>query len=66
MNKTCYNGLYRVNKKKKFNVPMGRFNNPTICDAENLRNISILFRELKPCLLAEDYKKVLIEKCKRK
>jgi DNA adenine methylase len=42
LNKTCYNGLYRVNKKQKFNVPMGRFNNPTICDTENLKNISIL------------------------
>ena len=61
LNKTCYNGLYRVNKKQKFNVPMGRFNNPTICDAENMRNISILLRELKPHLRVEDYKKILIE-----
>ena len=40
---------------------MGRFNNPTICDAENMRNISILLRELKPHLRVEDYKKILIE-----
>jgi len=64
LNKTCYNGLYRVNKKNIFNVPMGRFNNPLICDAENLRNTSILFRELKPQLIVEDYKKVLIEKAR--
>ena len=44
-----------------FNVPIGRFKNPLICDAENLRNVSVLFRELKPRLLAEDYNKVLIE-----
>ena len=44
-----------------FNAPKGRYKNPLICDAENLRNISVLFRELKPRLIAEDYNKVLIE-----
>jgi DNA adenine methylase len=40
LNKTGYNGLYRVNRAGKFNVPMGRYTNPTVCDAENLRACS--------------------------
>lgn len=47
LNRTCFNGLYRVNKAGKFNVPMGSHKNPTICDAENLRNLSKLIQNVQ-------------------
>lgn len=40
LNRTCYNGLYRVNRKSQFNVPFGRYDNPTVCNAGNLRAAS--------------------------
>jgi DNA adenine methylase len=57
LNKTCYNGLYRVNRKGKFNVPFGEYKNPQIYEPENLRTVSQVLRISKVELLAVDYQK---------
>ncbi len=45
LNKTCYNGLYRVNQGGDFNVPMGRYTDPPICDAPRLRAASRVLQQ---------------------
>lgn len=55
LNKTCFNGLYRVNKKGFFNVPMGSYKNPLICDETNLRAVSKKLQNVK--IICGDYRK---------
>jgi DNA adenine methylase len=57
LNKTGYNGLYRVNKAGKFNVPIGRYTNPLVCDAANLRACSQALQGVK--LEVRDFEDVL-------
>lgn len=47
LNRTCWNGLYRVNRDGQFNTPFGRFKNPTICDPDRLRLAAGLLRRAK-------------------
>ena len=53
LNRTCFNGLYRVNKKGLFNVPFGKYANPTICDADTIRRDSELLQRVE--ILNEDF-----------
>lgn len=58
LNRTNYNGLYRVNKSGRYNVPFGHLKNPKICDTENLRAVNIAL-DSSVSLRVEDYKAIL-------
>ena len=57
LNKTCFNGLYRVNRSEQFNTPFGKYKNPKICDIDTLRLASEALR--KADILCGDYILVL-------
>ena len=65
LNKTCYNGLYRVNKRGIFNVPIGRYKNPLICDSKNLEYVSLSLRYSKAMIELSDYKQILLENARQ-
>ncbi len=54
LNRTCFNGLFRVNKKGLFNVPMGAYKNPLICDKENIYAVSEKLKNVN--IVCGDYK----------
>jgi DNA adenine methylase len=62
LNRTSFNGLYRVNSKNVFNVPFGRYENPTICNAELLRACSVA---LKGAVLEVADFATVVERAKR-
>lgn len=58
LNRTCFNGLYRVNKKGLFNVPFGKYKNPTICDPETIRKDSLLLQRVE--ILTGDFEDTFV------
>ena len=59
LNKTCFNGLYRVNSKGKFNVPLGRYTNPNIVNRENLTTASKFLQSEKIKISCRDFESIL-------
>ncbi|HWB24680.1 MAG TPA: DNA adenine methylase [Chitinophagaceae bacterium] len=57
LNRTCFNGLYRVNKQNAYNVPMGSYKRPTICDDKNILAVSNALKKVD--ILCGDYENTL-------
>lgn len=57
LNRTCFNGLYRVNKKGEFNVPMGSYKRPTICDQDNILAVSEALQKVE--ILCGDFEQTI-------
>ncbi len=57
INRTCFNGLYRVNRKNQYNVPMGGYKKPTICDKDNILAVSKALQKVE--ILCGDFEQTL-------
>ncbi len=55
LNRTCFNGLFRVNSKGKFNVPLGRYSNPNIVQEDNLRTVNQFLNKNKISIKCQDF-----------
>lgn len=58
LNRTCFNGLYRVNRKNEFNVPIGSYKKPLICNEKNLISVNRLLQKVE--ILNADFEKTLL------
>jgi len=59
LNRTCFNGLHRVNSRGEFNVPMGNYKNPDFVQVKNIRNTSELLRRTEAEIKVESFEHVL-------
>ncbi len=59
LNKTCYNGLFRVNRQGEFNTPFGRYKNPNIVDDATLRAVNNYFNKAKVTLKCGDFEEAV-------
>lgn len=58
LNRTCFNGLYRVNRKNLFNVPMGSYKRPMICDEQNILAVSEVLQDVE--IMNSDFEETLV------
>ena len=59
LNRTCFNGLYRVNSKGQFNVPLGSYSHPNIVNEENLRTVSDVLQSPNIAIECRDFESVM-------
>jgi DNA adenine methylase len=61
LNRTGFNGLFRLNSAGRFNVPAGRYRRPKICDADNIRRVAAALNEPSVTLMHADFDRLLLD-----